>query len=313
LFEDFSESAHGAGRGYPEATVVVTTHQRQEMLRDLLGALSAQTCARDRFEVVVCDAASTDGTPAVVAQAAAAGRIDLRYVRLGTTRANRARNAGIRAAHGAVVAFLDDDELVPPDWLEHGLATLAEHPELDGVTGPYREYGEMRSRVCAGCRRTTLLGVFDAALPSGVRIDRTEFLRGGNAFVRREAFGRHGAFDEQIVGLGDETDWCRRASLGGARFAYVPALWVHHRRDGAAALPLLWRRFRTFASLVDVERRWGRWPYGSGFAPLHRFAWLAHAARHGCWGGVLHFADGFFNSRPGHRLAHVLFYRRLEA
>lgn len=90
-------------------TILVCTHNRADLLRGALESLELQSLPRDRFEVLVVDNASTDGTPGVVAECAARGRVDLRSVREEELGLDAARNRGIREAAGTFVAFLDDD------------------------------------------------------------------------------------------------------------------------------------------------------------------------------------------------------------
>lgn len=116
--------AQGLARGATDnarsldASVVVCTHDRADSLRVTLASLERLRGLDDlTWEVVVVDNASGDETPAVIEACARRGHLPLRPVfepRLGHA---RARNAGVRAARGQVVAFTDDDVAVDPGWL----------------------------------------------------------------------------------------------------------------------------------------------------------------------------------------------------
>ena len=116
----------------PLVSVVVPTHNRAARLPVAVASVQAQTWAR--VELVVVDDASTDDTPEVLDRLAAADP-RLRVVRperpLG---ASDARNAGLDAAEGEVVAFLDDDDEWLPDKLERQLALLRDRPDV-GLVG----------------------------------------------------------------------------------------------------------------------------------------------------------------------------------
>src|SRR5881296_1050143 len=92
-------------------TVLVCTHNRADLLRGALESLEPT-----RFEVLVVDNASTDATPAVVAECAARAKIEIRCARETELGLDAARNRGLREAAGEFVAFLDDDARARHDW-----------------------------------------------------------------------------------------------------------------------------------------------------------------------------------------------------
>ncbi|MBL8674899.1 MAG: glycosyltransferase family 2 protein, partial [Rhodospirillales bacterium] len=98
-------------------SVVVPTYNRAARLAALLRCLEEQP-APSSFEVLVCDDGSTDGTREVAALFGR--RLRLRYLFQPDEgfRAGAARNLGIDAAKGDLVLFLDDDQLVAPDFLD---------------------------------------------------------------------------------------------------------------------------------------------------------------------------------------------------
>lgn len=90
----------------PLVSVVIPTRNRKELLRRALNSVFAQTYTR--LQIIVVDDASTDGTEAMVR---ALGDSRLHYLRHSSSRGGAAaRNTGIRAATGAVIGFLDDDD-----------------------------------------------------------------------------------------------------------------------------------------------------------------------------------------------------------
>lgn len=90
----------------PLVSVIIPTRNRKELLRRALNSVFAQTYTR--LQIIIVDDASTDGTEAMVT----ALRDDrVRYIRHSTSQGgSAARNTGIRAATGAVIGFLDDDD-----------------------------------------------------------------------------------------------------------------------------------------------------------------------------------------------------------
>ena len=112
----------------PSVSVVIPTFERREQVGEAVASVLAQT--RPDFELIVVDDGSTDGT-----EGALAG-VDprLRYLRQEHAGVAPARNRGIDAATGEIVAFLDSDNLWLPDHLAVVTELLARHPEAVAVS-----------------------------------------------------------------------------------------------------------------------------------------------------------------------------------
>ena len=100
-----------------EISVVVATHDQRERTRLVLCGLRCQQFPASCFEVVVVDDGSTDGTRDMLDEVKR--QMPIRVVRLAVRRGRcRARNRGVEAARGGLVAFLDGDALPHPGWLQ---------------------------------------------------------------------------------------------------------------------------------------------------------------------------------------------------
>jgi glycosyltransferase involved in cell wall biosynthesis len=111
----------------PLVTVVVAAYNGETYLREALESVFGQEY--EPFEVVFVDDGSTDGTGAI------AQSFPVRYVRQENAGLPAARNAGLEVANGELVAFLDDDDRLPPSKLSVQAGYLAEHPETGCVLG----------------------------------------------------------------------------------------------------------------------------------------------------------------------------------
>ena len=205
----------------PAVSVVVPTRNRAGYLAVTLASLAAQRLDA-AYEMLVVDDGSSDGTAEVAARAA------VRCLRLEPARGlNGARNAGIAATAGPLVAFVDDDVWAPSGWLSALREGADRHPEAEAFGGPIR--ARLEGPAPRGCGRelppiTTLdLGREDT---------ETEMVWGANFAVRRRAFERCGLFDERLSGHGDEEDWLLGLRSAGGRIAYVAAAGLDHRRAG---------------------------------------------------------------------------------
>lgn len=105
-----------------EASVVIPTYNRREFLRQALVSLFAQTAPGTAYEVVVVDDGSTDGTDALVAGLTPGAPCRVAYLRQPNSGRARARNAGIRAAGGRLILFLDSDMVVDESFIAAHLA-----------------------------------------------------------------------------------------------------------------------------------------------------------------------------------------------
>jgi len=211
----------------PTVSVIIPTRNRQAQLLRCLDAVAAQTYPPARVEVVVVNDASTDGTRLAVETWRAARRLPspVRMVSLPRRRgAATARNAGIAASRGELLAFLDDDCLPRPDWLAQLTATLTDR-RVDGVGG----------RIClADGTAGGLAGAYMAWRrwyeQPPVRAGDPDFLLTGNCLYTRRALEEVGGFDETFsaIAAAEDTDLGRRIRAAGFRLAYCPQAVVFH-------------------------------------------------------------------------------------
>jgi GT2 family glycosyltransferase len=120
----------------PRVSAIVPAYNSVRYLPEAIDSVLAQTY-RD-FEIIVVDDGSTDGTQGVLARYG--DRI--RVVRQSNQGSAAARNAGILAARGEFIAFLDADDLWLPQKLERQMRLFGERPEIGWVYSDYREFDE---------------------------------------------------------------------------------------------------------------------------------------------------------------------------
>ncbi len=236
-------SDQGWPRGLP-ITVVIPALNAGATLAAQLSALAAQTFS-DRFEVILVDNGSNDGT-ADLARTFESARFTVRVVTETRRGVNYARNAGVDAAADGLVALCDADDVVVPEWL----ASLA----AAWVAGVW----------LAGDLDFTLLNSADTRLMWGVP-DRIEhrgerpFLDtafGGNCAFARSMWEQIGGFDETLSGHGDEGEFFLRAWQQGHRAKWAAGAVIHCRlRPGLQSLAR--QRYRKGKANVLMESRPG--------------------------------------------------------
>jgi hypothetical protein len=170
-------------------SVIVPVHNGEPMLRESLPALRASDLPQERWELIVVDDSSTDGTSAVAA------RFADRVVRLqGLPRGPaHARNRGSEAAVGEILAFIDADVCVHEDALRRFLEILAAEPDVVAVFGAYDLEPPARGMVS---QYRNLLHHYIHARQAG---EADTFWAGCGA-IRRTAFLAAEGFDEERYG-----------------------------------------------------------------------------------------------------------------
>jgi GT2 family glycosyltransferase len=114
-------------------SAVVCTHNRSTYLRKALHSLTEQTLDRQRYEVLVVDNGSRDNTRQVVEEFASVP--NLRYIYEPVLGLSRARNTGYQQARGTYIAYLDDDAVAAPQWLEKIVEVFETFQPAPGAVG----------------------------------------------------------------------------------------------------------------------------------------------------------------------------------
>ena len=117
-------------------SIIVPTRDRQELLPDLLTSLLSQTADGVDYEIIVVDNGSRDGTDSYLRDVQSRMPGVLRTLVEPRAGVSNARNAGIAASRGQVLAFVDDDVRVRPGWLAAAARVFALEPHVHYVGGP---------------------------------------------------------------------------------------------------------------------------------------------------------------------------------
>ena len=203
-------------------SVVIPTYNYAHFVTGAVESALAQTYP-DR-EVLVVDDGSTDDTRDRLAPFE--GRI--RYIHQANQGLSAARNTGIREARGALIAFLDSDDLWHPEKLAVQARYLAEHPEVallasDHLDMHTSEIGAVEWPLVDGPRAIGAHAVSFEQLVIGSRFGAC------GVVARRHCFDEVGYFDETLRSAEDVDMWIRIASRFPVAKLEFP-LWVyrHH-------------------------------------------------------------------------------------
>jgi glucosyl-dolichyl phosphate glucuronosyltransferase len=214
----------------PLITVIIPTYNRLDHLQAAVRTVLAQT--HESLEVIVVDNNCTDGTDACVRGLVLEDK-RVRYVQECTQGLNPARNRGLAEARGEWVAYLDDDELAPTQWLSN-LRTCSHETGADGVGGGYRPLWE--DVPPDWLSRSECLKEIVGVHTRGQERKPTDWLLGGNCCYRREALERVGGFGNFIgyrgrKSLADGADVAVGHKLCEAGYSlwYEPQACIFHK------------------------------------------------------------------------------------
>lgn len=204
-------------------SIVIPTFNRNRQLEGALKSCAAQRgVPPDQYEIVVVDNSSDGQAHALTSRFAAGGPVAIRYVPERRPGITHARNAGVAAAQGELVAFLDDDAQADPHWIQALWSTYERfHPDVMWGALVPRFEGDLR-----GWDRffndyyTRRMGATGTA---------PKKLHGtNNSCVRRAVFPAHEPFPPQLGLLGGgDVALFRKLEAAGRTFAYCQEAIVY--------------------------------------------------------------------------------------
>ncbi|MCR9125883.1 MAG: glycosyltransferase [Rhodobacteraceae bacterium] len=233
----------------PRFSVVIPCHQAAGTIPDTLAALQAQSLSD--WEAVCIDDGSRDDTARIVTDFA---RTDtrIRLLRNPGRGPSAARNAGVAATLGAVIAFCDADDIWSTDKLRHLAETFAD-PAVDGVFGRVaffdRVIGDARSRS----------SVPQGPLTLSMLLGENPVCTMSNIAVRRGVFMQAGGLRQDMV-HNEDLEWLIRLVGQGARIQPVDAVLVHYRASPTGLSADLSAMARGRAEALRTAARFGARP-----------------------------------------------------
>ncbi|HNS03043.1 MAG TPA: glycosyltransferase family 2 protein [Anaerolineae bacterium] len=242
---------------FPFVSIVIPTYNGRALLAVCLLSLRAQSYPADRFEVIVVDDASSDGTVEYLAA-------EFPWARVAALAQNSgfiaACNAGVAAAQGEVLVLLNNDTEAEPGWLAALVTALMEHPEA----------GSAASKMLLFDRRDTLHTAGDTMGRNGIPRNRGVWEKdagqydqdrwvfgpcGGAAAYRREAWQQAGGLDPALWMYLEDVDLAWRLQRLGWRSIYAPEARIYHQLSATGG-GVLASYFTGRNTLWVIARNW---------------------------------------------------------
>lgn len=215
----------------PVISVVIPHLNQPESLEACLSSLEAQSLARCFFEIIVVDNGSVHIPRDIVANHS--GTRLLRELQPGP---GPARNFGVRASTGDIIAFIDADCRAHRDWLRTALQAIRSSPDGTILGGDVRIW---RSRG----NTSTAIEAYESVFGYRFKlfIERHGYCGTGNLVVRRTDYDKAGPFAG--IDIAEDVEWGQRARSAGLRFRYVPEMVIFHpARRSLQELRVKWDR-----------------------------------------------------------------------
>jgi GT2 family glycosyltransferase len=277
--ESFTKIPFPKELNWPRISVVVCTFNGSKTLSECLEGLLR--LEYPDFEVIVVNDGSVDSTAKI------ADSYGYRVITTENRGLASARNTGLAAATGDIVAYIDDDAYPDPHWLRYLAATFTSTQHV-GVGGP--NIGPPDDGSIAQCV------AHSPGNPVHVLLSDTEaeHIPGCNMAFRKSALESIGGFDTQFRIAGDDVDACWRLQQKGWTLGFNAGAMVwHHRRNSIRAY---WRQQHNYGKAeAFLEKKWAEkynlaghitWAgrvYGNG----HQYrAWSRGRIYHGVWGSA---------------------------
>jgi O-antigen biosynthesis protein len=265
---------------WPRISVVVCSYNGSATIRSCLEGL--ERLEYPNHEVIVVNDGSTDATGAI------AREFDFRLIETPNRGLSSARNTGIAAAEGEIVAFVDDDAWPDPHWLHYVAQTFitTDHVAVGGPNVAPSGDGSIADSV--------------ANAPGGpvhvlLSDQEAEHIPGCNMSFRKSALIAVGGFDPQFRVAGDDVDICWKLQQQGWTIGFHAAAMIWHRRRNSVRR--YWKQQQGYgraeAMLVPKwpekynlagHATWSGRLYGPGV--IRALAWRPRRIYHGSWGSA---------------------------
>ncbi|KCZ72291.1 glycosyl transferase [Candidatus Methanoperedens nitroreducens] len=224
-----------------KVSIVIPTYNRKESLKETLDSLLNQTYPEDRYEIIVCDDGSVDGTEEMMSELIRESPRVIRYLKQENRGPASARNLGISIAAGEIVGFTDDDCTISREWIEKALPYF-DCEEVGGVIGytlPREAYTEK---------------VFEAVHTLQITEDEGSYAT-CNIFYKKNVLIEVGGFDTTFgMAFCEDTDLGLRIKEKNYRICFGKNVLAYHAIGHRSIVKHL-KSLRKYESVVLLHKK----------------------------------------------------------
>jgi glycosyltransferase involved in cell wall biosynthesis len=181
---------------HPSVSIIIPVYNDVNGIRDTLLSLFAQNYPEDKFEIIVVDNNSTDDTHKTILKTGLGFEGNIVIEKGKKTGSYAARNKGLQVSKGEIIAFIDSDMTVKPDWLQKGV----KHLLLEKA-----DYLGCQIQIRPNQNKPSLCEKYDIALGLPVKdyMELDGYAPTACLFVRRTVIDAVGKFDDRLLSGGD--------------------------------------------------------------------------------------------------------------
>jgi glycosyltransferase involved in cell wall biosynthesis len=254
----------------PKVSIIIPTYNAARFIESAIKSVIHQTFTNN--EIIVVDDGSTDNTKGILKKHVENKSII--YIRQENSGPAAARNNGIKAATGELVCFLDADDLLRPNSIEHRLRVFKRHHEVGVVFTDFRKIfwkstkekdfvdddirqSNFLKTISTECikRKDNNIYVFNTNIFYELIV--SNFIFTGTVMMRRDIFDEVGFFDESLMIAEDHDLWLRASRKYNMAFLHIDtATYRFHADNITKDIPLV------YASSINVRDRYLDPKYG---------------------------------------------------
>lgn len=206
-----------------DLSVLIVTYKTKDMVLDCIRS-SMESCQKAgvRFQIIVVDNASGDGTIEAIREEFPQVKLIANADNLGPA---KAYNQALRLAmpDSKYVMLLNSDIIVWPDTVGNMHRYLEDNPEISGVCGDLLFPDGTRQQI-----RTSIVSL---RKPNYNQRFPATFIGTGFNMIRVTAYEKVGLYDENYYFHNEDLDWAERAKRAGLKFMFLPEAKVYHYRS----------------------------------------------------------------------------------
>jgi len=231
---------------HPFVSVIVPVYNGEKTIAECIESLLKQDYPKDRYEIIIVDNNSKDRTAEIIK------KYPVKYILEDKIQSSYgARNKGVKATTGEILAFTDSDCITTSGWLKNGVMEFTKDKQLGCVGGRTEAY-QTKTIVqkCLQQREGARGFVTSYFLP---------FFPTMNVFYRRGVFEEVGFFDVNMYSGGD-ADFCWKMQLEtNFSVKYVPDALIYHNERPSAKGLFKQRKWYGWSS-VNLSKRYNKMP-----------------------------------------------------
>ncbi|MDR0427455.1 MAG: glycosyltransferase [Dysgonamonadaceae bacterium] len=216
-------------------SVVVCTYNRADYLAKTLESIALQEYPGNCFEVIIVDNNSSDNTKEVCDKYSSRFPIlPIRYFKETQQGISFGRNKGVNEAQGEIIAFIDDDETIRPDYLEHLNKLFNQYPDAELCSGPVVPiYEATPPDWLSPYIERAVTGAYDKGNKIKT-VGPNDYPGTGHATFKKELFIKYGGFNTDLGRRGsslmgaEDKDFFLRLIQNGIKCYYLPSAEIFH-------------------------------------------------------------------------------------